>query len=53
MSYGVGHRRGLGLMLLWLWHRLAATALIKPLAWEPPYALGVWPKKTKEKQINK
>ena len=23
--------------LLWLWRRLAATALIQPLAWEPPY----------------
>ena len=26
------------LMLLWLWYRLAATAPIQPLAWEPPYA---------------
>ena len=24
--------------LLWLWRRLAATAPIRPLAWEPPYA---------------
>ena len=24
--------------LLWLWRRLEATALIRPLAWEPPYA---------------
>ena len=24
--------------LLWLWCRLAAVALIPPLAWEPPYA---------------
>ena len=24
------------LVLLWLWHRLAATAWIKPLSWEPP-----------------
>ena len=24
--------------VLWLWCRLAATALIKPPAWEPPYA---------------
>ena len=23
-----------------LWHRPAATALIGPLAWEPPYATG-------------
>ena len=27
--------------LLWLWCRLAATAPIQPLAWEPPYAEGV------------
>ena len=24
-------------MLLWLWCRLADTAPIQPLAWEPPY----------------
>ena len=24
--------------LLWLWRRPAATARIRPLAWEPPYA---------------
>jgi len=24
--------------LLWLWRRLAATAPLGPLAWEPPYA---------------
>ena len=27
-------------MLLWLWCRPAATAPIRPLAWEPPYAMG-------------
>ena len=26
--------------LLWVWCRLAAMALIQPLAWEPPYAMG-------------
>ena len=26
--------------LLWLWRRPAATAPIRPLAWEPPYATG-------------
>ena len=26
---------------LWLWCRLAAGALIRPLAWEPPHASGV------------
>ena len=33
MSCGVGHRYGLDLAFLWLWHRLAAAALIQPLAW--------------------
>ena len=28
------------LVWLWLWHRLAAVAAIRPLAWEPPYAAG-------------
>ena len=27
-------------MLLWLWCRPASTALIRPLALEPPYAAG-------------
>ena len=35
--------------LLWLWYRLAATALIRPLAWEPPYAPGAALKKAKNK----
>ena len=41
MSCGVGCRRGSDPALLWLWRRLVATALIQPLAWEPPYAMGV------------
>ena len=40
MSCGVGHRCGLDPALLWLWHRPADIALIRPLAWKPPYALG-------------
>ena len=40
MSCGVGCRRYLDLALLWLWCRPAATALIRPLAWEPPFAMG-------------
>ena len=48
MSCGVGHRCGLDLTLLWLWHRLAATALIRPLAWEPLYAMGAALKKTEK-----
>jgi len=38
MSCGVGCRRGSDPALLWLWRRLVATAPIRPLAWEPPYA---------------
>ena len=40
MSCSVGCRRGSDPKLLWLWHRLVATAPIGPLAWEPPYAAG-------------
>ena len=36
MSCGVGPRRGSDLALLWLWYRLAAVALLRPLTWEPP-----------------
>ena len=52
MSCGVDHRRSLDLALLWLWCRSVALALIRPLAWEPPYAVGVAVEKTKKK-INK
>ena len=45
MSCGVGRRRGLDLVLLWLWHRPAAKAPIGPLAWELPYATSVALKK--------
>ena len=40
MSCGVGCRLSSDPMLLWLWHRLAATTPIRHLAWEPPYAAG-------------
>ena len=40
MSYGVGHRYSSEPVLLWLWHRTAATAPIQPIAWELPYVLG-------------
>ena len=41
-------------MLLWLWCRLAATAPIIPLAWEPPYATGVaLEEKKRQKNKNK
>ena len=49
VSYGVGHTHGLDPELLWLWCRLAAIALIGPLAWELPYAAGVALKSRKKK----
>ena len=54
MSCGAGRRRGLDPMLLGLWCRPAATAPIRPLAWESPYAVGRGPGKGKKtKQTNK
>ena len=50
MSCGVGCIRGSDPALLWLWHRLAATALIRPLAWEPLYAVGAALEKTKRQK---
>ena len=55
MSCGVGRSRGLDPELLWLWCRRVATAPIRPLAWEPPNAVGAAlekGKKTKEKEKN-
>ena len=40
MSCGVGCSLGLDSVLLWLWCRQVAIAAIRPLAWEPPYAVG-------------
>ena len=37
-------------VLLWLWCRLAAVALIPPLAWELPYAAGEALKEKKKKK---
>ena len=51
MSCGVGHRRSLDPKLLWLWHRLAAIALIRPLAWELPYASGAALKRQRKKKL--
>ena len=41
VSCGAGHRRRSDPVWLWLWRRPAAEALIQPLAWELPYAVGV------------
>ena len=50
MSCGVGHRPGSDLALLR--RRLGATALIRPLAWEPPYAVAVALKRPKKKKVS-
>ena len=50
MSCGVGRRRGSDPALLWLWHRLAATAPIRLLAWELHYAVGAALKKKKREE---
>ena len=52
MSCGVGYGRGSDLAWLWLWHRLAATAPMRPLAWEPPYAEGAAQENGKKKKKN-
>ena len=53
MSCGVGYRCGSDLALLWLWHRPAATAPIRPLSWEHPYATGAALKGKKDKKKKK
>ena len=40
LQLSVGHRCSTYLVLLWLWQGPAAAALICPLAWELPYAVG-------------
>jgi len=46
----VSCRLGSNLALLWLWCRLAATAPILPLVWEPPCAAGEALEKKKKKR---
>ena len=52
MSCGIGRRRSSDPALLWLWRRLVATAPIKPLASEPPYATGAALEKGKKTKKN-
>ena len=56
VSCGVGRRRGSDPVLLWLWRRPVATAPIRPLAWEPPYAAGaaqeIAKRQKKKKNVN-
>ena len=51
MSGGVGRRHGMDPLLLWC--RPAAVALIRPLAWELPYATGTALKSKKKKKKKK
>ena len=53
MSCGVDCRRGLDPVLLWLWYRLVAIALTRPLGWEPPYAAGTVLKRQETKKKKK
>ena len=53
VSYGVGQGRGSDPALLWLWGRPAATALIRPLAWETPSATGAALEKAKRQNKQK
>ena len=48
MNCGVGHRCSSDLALLWC--RWAAVAPIRPLAWEPPYTVGVALKRQERKR---
>ena len=48
VRYGVGHRCGSDLALLWPWGRPAAAAPIQDLGWERLYAVGVALKKPKK-----
>ena len=51
VSCGNGCRHGLDLELLCLWRKPAAIAPTRPLAWEPPYAVGAAPpKKIKDRR---
>ena len=50
MSCGVGYKRGSDPALIWLCCRPAATAPIRPLAWERPYASDAALKRPKRKK---
>ena len=53
MSCGIGHRHGLEPKLLWLWHKLVASAPIGPLAWEPLFAAGTALERQEKKKNKK
>ena len=51
MSWGVDHRLGWDMVMVWLWP--AAVAPVRPLVWEPPYASGAALKSQKKNPKNK
>ena len=53
MSGDARRRCGSVPALLWLWRRPVTTAPIRPLAWEPPYAMDVALEKAKRKKKEK
>ena len=53
MSCGVGRRYSSDPALLWFWRRLAATAPIRPIAWEHPYTKGATLEKAKRQKKKK
>ena len=53
VSCGVDCRCGSDPVLLWVWHRLAAAAPIRPLAWELPCAAGAALKSKTAKNKNR
>ena len=50
MNFGVGCRLSSDPELLWPWYRPSAIALIRPLAWETPYAASAALKSKTNKQ---
>ena len=53
VSCGEGRRHGSDPTSLWLWCRLGATAPIRLLAWERPYAASAALEKTHTHKIRK
>ena len=53
MTCAVGCRHGSDPELLWLWRRLVATTLIRPLAWDSPYAAEAALEKAEKKRKKK
>ena len=41
-------RSGVAVAVMWLWHKLAVTAQIRPLIWETPYSTDAALKRKKK-----